>query len=136
MDWKLGAPLRPSWATSNSLRSPGSYVRWQINGAFITMFNQFRYHCLWSPLTQYFLTLNTRMCNLDNQFQSYQIMPISSNRAGDVLRTIILKALLHRYIGLLLALHPRLHRPGYFYDTMHTWNRHLRYIILDLLDLA
>jgi len=142
MDWKRGAPLRPSWATFNSLRIPESYGRWQTSSAFITRFNQFRHLRPRSHSTQCFHTQNIRMCNLDNPFQSFRTIRSFSNRVGDVLLTIILKALLHRYvysayIGPLLALHFRHHRPGCFCDpvlphTWNSWNRHLRYIILDL----
>ena len=138
MDWKRGASLKTSWATFNSLRIPELYGRWRTSGAFITKFNQFRHHRLRSHSTQCFHTQNIRMCNLDNPFQSFRTIRSFSNRVGDVLPTIILKALQHRYIGPLPALHLRHHRPGYFCDTvlLHTRIRHLRYITLDLLDLA
>ena len=111
MDWKRGTPLRPSWATFNSLWIPELYGRWRTNGAFITKFNQFRHHRLRSHSTQCFHTQNIRMCNLDSPFQSFRTIRSFSNRVGDVLLTIILKALQHRYIGPLPALHLRHHRP-------------------------
>jgi hypothetical protein len=89
MDWKRGAPLRPSWATFNSLRIPESYGRWQTSSAFITRFNQFRHLRPRSHSTQCFHTQNIRMCNLDNPFQSFRTIRSFSNRVGDVLLTII-----------------------------------------------
>ena len=98
MDWKLGDPS--TFLGHLQLSQDPRVIRTRANQwrLHYTMFNQSHHHCRQSPLTQYFLTQNTRMCNLDNQFQSYRIIYTSFNRAGDVLRTIILKALPPRYI--------------------------------------
>ena len=138
MDWKRGAPLRPSWATFNSLRIPESYGRWQTSSI----------HYEVQPISSSSPaeSLNPALPHPEHsnvQFgQPVSVIPDHTfilqscwgRSAYHHLPSFSRLSYIATYIGPLLALHLRHHRPGCFCDPVlpHTWNRHLRYIILDL----
>ena len=102
MDWKRGAPLRPSWATFNSLRIPESYGRWQTSSAFHYEVQPISSSSPAESLNPVLPTPRTFECAIwTTRFSHsgpYVHSPIVLGTFCLPSFTIILKALLHRYV--------------------------------------